>query len=240
MLKCFILDDEQHAIDVLTHYCKQTDYLQITGSSTNPVQALQMVNSQPVDILFIDIQMPDISGIDFVKSLHNRVNVIFTTAYSEFAATGFELEAVDYLLKPIPLPRFIKAVQKVLNTKIQQYMPENTVPFEDDYFFVKTEARGKMLKINMSEIDYIEGMKNYVAVYHNGQKTLALLNMKDLEEKLPEKYFMRVQKSYIVAVNKITGVEGNMIRVKNVKAEILMGDAYKAKVLAYFRSKIMG
>jgi two-component system, LytTR family, response regulator len=239
MLRCYILDDEQHAIDVIVHYCKQTGYIEIIGTSTNPVEAMKIINSNPPDLLFIDIQMPDISGIDVIKSLTSRVNVIFTTAYSEFAAIGFELDVSDYLLKPISFPRFLKAVQKVLNAKVSNEMPHDTIAFEDDYFFVKTEAKGKMLKINMSEIDYIEGMKNYVAIYHDGQKTLALLNMKDLEEKLSEKYFMRVQKSFIVALNKVTGVEGNMIRLKDIKAEILMGDTYKQKVQAFLKSKSM-
>jgi two-component system, LytTR family, response regulator len=239
MLTCYILDDEQHAIDVITHYCKQTGYVQIMGTSTNPVEAMQVINSNHPDLLFIDIQMPDISGIDVIKSLTAKVNVIFTTAYSEFAATGFELDVCDYLLKPIAFPRFLKAVQKVLNAKVSNGVTHDNVPFEDDYFFVKTEAKGKMLKISMSDIDYIEGMKNYVAIYHNGQKTLALLNMKDLEEKLSEKYFMRVQKSFIVALNKVTGVEGNMIRMKNIKAEILMGDTYRHKVQSFLKSKSM-
>jgi two-component system, LytTR family, response regulator len=240
MLKCFILDDEQHAIDIIAHYCKQTGYIEITGTSTNPVEAMQVINSNPPDLIFIDIQMPDISGIDVVKSLTAKMNVVFTTAYSEFAAVGFELDVSDYLLKPVSFPRFLKAVQKVLNAKVSNEMPQDTVPFEDDYFFVKTEAKGKMLKINMSDIDYIEGMKNYVAIYHNGQKTMALLNMKDLEDKLSEKYFMRVQKSFIVALSRVTGVEGNMIRLKDIKAEILMGDTYKPRVQAFFKSKSMG
>ncbi len=240
MLKCFILDDEQHAIDIIAHYCKQTGYIEIIGTSTNPVTAMPVINNQAPDLLFIDIHMPDISGIDVVKSLTSKVNVVFTTAYSEFATVGFELDVTDYLLKPISFPRFLKAVQKVLNAKVSNEIPQDTVPFEDDYFFVKTEAKGKMLKINMCDIDYIEGMKNYVAIYHNGQKTMALLNMKDLEDKLSEKYFMRVQKSFIVALSRVTGVEGNMIRLKDIKAEILMGDTYKPRVQAFFKSKSMG
>jgi two-component system, LytTR family, response regulator len=240
MLKCFILDDEQHAVDVLLHYCAQTEYLEVVGTSNSPVKALSMVTALEPDILFIDIQMPEISGIDFVKSLNRKMQVIFTTAYSEFASEGFELEATDYLLKPIPLPRFLKAVQRVLNSKVHHHMPvTKEVPFEDDYFFIKTEARGKMLKINMNDIDYIEGMKNYVAIYHNGQKTLALLNMKDLEQRLSDKFFMRVQKSFIVALHKIVGVEGNIIRLKNIKAEILVGDIYKQKIQTFLKSKIM-
>jgi two-component system, LytTR family, response regulator len=239
MLKCYILDDEQHAIDVINHYCRQTGYIEIIGTSTNPVEAMQVLNRTPPDLLFIDIQMPEISGIDVVKSLTGKMNVIFTTAYSEFAAIGFELDVSDYLLKPISFPRFLKAVQKVLNAKVNNEMPQETIPFEDDYFFVKTEAKGKMLKINMSDIDYIEGMKNYVAIFHSGHKTLALLNMKDLEDKLSEKHFMRVQKSFIVALSKVTGVEGNMIRLKDIKAEILMGDTYKQKVQAFLKSKSM-
>lgn len=241
MLKCFILDDEQHAIDVLINYCKQAESIELVGTSNNPVIALQMVETAKPDLLFIDMQMPNMSGIDFVKLIDKEIAVIFTTAYSEFAIDAFELNAIDYMLKPISFPRFIKGIQKVLNLKIQSKMPNTTeLAFEDDYFFVKTEARGKMLKINMPDIDYIEGMKNYVAIYHNGQKTLALLNMKDLEQSLSENHFMRIQKSYIVSLHKIAGVEGNLIRLKNIKAELIMGDTYKVKVNAFLKSKIMG
>jgi len=235
------VDDEQHAIDVLIHYIGQTPFLQLVKATTNPIEALEMVNTQKIDLVFLDIQMPELSGLDVARTIQGKAKVILTTAYSEFAAEGFDLEVVDYLLKPIPLPRFFKAVQRVLNTVTSSVtaMP-NEDNIEDDYIFVKTELKGKMLKINLRDIDYIEGMKNYVAIYHAGQKTMALLNMKDLEERLPKKYFLRVHKSYIVSVNKIVAIEGNLVVLKNVKAEILLGETYRNSFYDLMKHKLMG
>src|SRR5581483_5844345 len=159
MTTCIIVDDEQHAIDVLEHYVKQIPSLRLLASFANPLQALELLNREKVDLLFLDIQMPDISGLDFIRAIQGRSKVILTTAYSEFVTEGFELEVEDYLLKPIPFPRFLKAVQR-----IQQSEPDIPEPGVDDYFFVKTELKGKMLRVNFSDIDYIESMNNYVAI----------------------------------------------------------------------------
>src|SRR5919112_130259 len=171
MINCIIVDDEQHAIDILIHYVGQTPFLNLVGSTTNPVEALEMVTTQKADLVFLDIQMPELSGMDFIKAIHGKAKIILTTAYSEFALESYELDVVDYLLKPVRLPRFLQAVQKVVkevgeNSDTQQ----NTS--DGDYIFVKTESKGKLLKINLDEIDYIEGMKNYVAIYRSGQKTM--------------------------------------------------------------------
>lgn len=239
MINCLIVDDEQHAIDILVHYVKQTAFLNLLHSTTTPLEALQIVNTQKVDLIFLDIQMPEISGIDFIKTIRGKSKVILTTAYSEFAAESFDLEVVDYLLKPVPFPRFLKASQRALNLMASGISQINDELLDDDYIFVKTELKGKMLKVNLKDIDYIEGMKNYVAIYHNGQKTMALLNMKDLEERLPRKHFMRVHKSFIISIPKITAVEGNQILLKNVKADILLGETYKPGFLEMMKEKIM-
>jgi len=240
MIKCVVVDDEQHAIDVLTHHIQQTPFLQLVKATVNPLEVLELVNTREIDLIFLDIQMPEISGLDIAKTIQGKTKVILTTAYSEFAAEGFDLEVVDYLLKPISLPRFFKAAQRVLNmvtSSVATATAEENI--DDDYIFVKTEFKGKMLKINLREIDYIEGMKNYVAINHGGQKTMALLNMKDLEERLPQKHFMRVHKSFIVAINKITAVEGSLIRLKNIQAEILLGETYKSGFYEIMKHKLM-
>jgi two-component system LytT family response regulator len=235
MTTCIIIDDEQHAIDVLTHYVNQIPSLEIVASFTNPLQALQFLNERSVDLLFLDIQMPEISGIDLVRAIRGRSKVILTTAYSEFVSDGFELEVTDYLLKPVSFPRFLKAVQRVATPP--------GIPVEEDmagdYFFVKTENKGKMLKINFKDIDYIEGMKNYVAIHHNGTKTLAYLNMKDLEDRLPSRYFMRIHRSYIIALEKIVAIEGNTVQLRKIKEEILLGETYKASFLDRMKGKMM-
>src|SRR5580692_764742 len=184
MIKCLIVDDEQHAIDILLHYVKQTPFLHLVKATTNPVEALELINAQKIDLIFLDIQMPEISGLDFVRAISGKARVILITAYSEFATDGFDLEVVDYLLKPVSLPRFLKAVQRALNIFTLSAPVQREDAVEDDYIFVKTEFKGRMLKVNLSEIHYIEGMKNYVAIHHNDQKTIALLNMKDLEDRL--------------------------------------------------------
>lgn len=238
MIRCIIVDDEQHAIDILEHYVKQTPLLELVGTTTNPLEALQLVNSQPVDLVFLDIQMPELSGIDFIKAIHGKAKVILTTAYSEFALESYELDVVDYLLKPVRLPRFLTAVQKAVN-EIGAKEEKHEVEAEDDYIFVKTESKGKFLKINFGDIDYIEGMKNYVAIHCGGKKTLVYTAMKDIEERLPHKQFLRVHKSFIIAVPKITGIEGNLVRLQNVQAEILIGDSYKAELMEIIKGKMI-
>jgi len=240
MINCLIVDDEQAAIDVLTYYVKQAPFLNLVHSTTNPMEAMEWVNNQKIDIIFLDIQMPEISGLDFIRTMKGgKTKVILTTAYSEFATEGFDLDVVDYLLKPISLPRFLRGVQRAVNIITLSTPSANEEDMEDDYVFVKTEFKGRMLKINLDEIDYIEGMKNYVAIYHNGQKTMALLNMKDLKERLPKKKFMRVHKSFIVALNKITTVEGNRIILKNIKADILLGDTFKDDFFEVMKNKLL-
>lgn len=238
MINCIIVDDEQHAIDILRHYIAQTPYLNLVGTSTNPIEALQLVTEKKAALVFLDIQMPELSGIDFIKAINANVKVILTTAYSEFALEGYELDVVDYLLKPIRLPRFLTAVQKAIKLINEAESPSASSE-EDDYIFVKTESKGKLLKINLDEIEYIEGMKNYVAIYRGGQKTMVYTSMKDLEEKLSPKKFIRVHKSFIIPIARITGIEGNIVRLKNVTAEILIGENYKADLMEIIRTKMI-
>jgi len=238
MINCIIVDDEQHAIDILDHYVKQTPHLNLVASFTNPIEALQLLGQQKIDLAFLDIQMPELSGIDLIKAIQGKTKVILTTAYSEFALEGYELYVVDYLMKPIRLPRFLAAVQKA----VEQINAGNEIhqeKTEDDYIFVKTESKGKLLKIDLAEIDYIESMKNYMAIHRGGQKTLVYTSMKELEDRLPKKKFIRVHKSFIIPVSRITGIEGNLLRLKNVSAEILIGENYKAELMEIIRRKMI-
>lgn len=238
MIRCLIVDDEQHAIDIMVHYISQTSYLELVGSTTKPIEALQIVTTQNIDLVFLDIQMPDLSGIDFIKALNGKAHVILTTAYSEFAIEGFDLDVVDYLLKPVRFPRFLSAVQKAVKT-ITDESGDTDTKNEEDYIFVKTESKGKLLKINLSEIDFIEGMKNYVAIYRGGQKTLVYTNLKDLVNHLPTRQFIRIHKSFIIPISRITGIEGNRVLLKNVTAEILIGENYKADLMEIIRNKMI-
>jgi DNA-binding LytR/AlgR family response regulator len=233
-----IVDDEQHAIDILIHYVNQTPHLNLVGSFTNPIEALQLLAKQKIELVFLDIQMPELSGMDFIKAIHGKSKVILTTAYSEFALEGYELDVVDYLLKPVRLPRFLAAVQKVMQ-QLNVNETTQTENEEDDYIFVKTESKGKLLKINLADIDFIESMKNYVAIHRAGQKTLVYTSMKELEERLPRKYFIRVHKSFIIPISRITGIEGNLLRLKNVTAEVLIGENYKAELMEIIKGKMI-
>lgn len=238
MINCIIVDDEQHAIDILVHYVKQTPYLHLIAGFTNPIEALQILGHQKIDLVFLDIQMPELSGIDFIKAINGKSKVILTTAYSEFALEGYELYVVDYLMKPIRLARFLAAVQKAVQqinagNETQQITPE------EDYIFVKTESKGKLLKINLADIDFIESMKNYMVIHRGGQKTLVYTSMKELEERLPKKQFIRVHKSFIIPISRITGIEGNLVRLKNVTTEIVIGESYKTELTEIIRGKMI-
>ena len=236
MINCIVVDDEQHALDILVHYIAQTPMLHLVSATTNPIEAMQLVATQKVDIVFLDVHMPEISGIDFIKAINGKARVILTTAYSEFALEGYELDVVDYLLKPIRLPRFLAAVQKAVKIVKDESAESDE---NDDYIFVKTESKGKLLKINLSDIDYIEGMKNYVAFHCAGTKTLVYASMKEIEDRLPSRQFIRVHKSFIIHLDRISGIEGNCVMLKGIKADIMIGDNYKNALMERVRGKLL-
>lgn len=238
MIRCLIVDDEWDALDVMTHYVQQTPMLHLVKATTNPLEALQIVATEKVDLLFLDIQMPQLSGLDLVKAIAGKAKVILTTAYSEFAVEAYDLEVVDYLLKPVPFPRFLTAVQRAAR-QISESDAAALPAGEEEYIFVKTESKGKLLKIELDHIDYIEAANNYVAVVQGGKKTLVYTTMKDMEERLPKKSFIRVQKSYIVPIAKIAGIEGNKLLLKNVAADIVIGESYKPALMEIIRSRMI-
>jgi two-component system, LytTR family, response regulator len=235
MINCLIVDDEQHAIDIILHYIAQTPGLKVVGSTTNPIEALQTVATQKVDLVFLDIHMPQVSGIDFIKAVNGKCKIILTTAYSEFALEGYELDVVDYLLKPIRLPRFLAAVQKV----VKQQQGEPTIAEDDDYIFVKTGLKGKLIKITLTDVDYIEGMKNYVAFHCGSNKIIVYAGLKEIEERLPSKQFLRVHKSFIIRVDRIVGLEGNQVFLKNIPAGLMIGENYKSELMERVRGKLL-
>lgn len=223
MINCYIIDDEQHAIDLLTGYVQRTPFLKLVGSTTEALDAIKVISNEKIDLVFLDIHMPSISGIDLLKIFNNQTKVVLTTAYSEYAMDGYEHDVVDYLLKPITYQRFLKAAQKTLNLFQTMYMNkgesvEKAEP-EVDYIFVKSEHKGKQIKINFSDIDYIEGLKNYVAFHCSKEKILALLKMKDLEQTLPPRQFARIHNSFIISLNRIASVDGNQVILKKPNLE---------------------
>lgn len=239
MINCLVLDDEHYSIDVLVHHIKQTPFLNLVDKATHPATALQLIIEKNVHLLFCDIQMPDISGLDVIKALQGSCKVILTTAHSQFAMEGYELNVVDYLLKPISYPRFLAAVQKA-HDLILASKSSVTSPIQSDFIFVKTGIKGQVQRINLTEITYIESMKNYVSIHHAGRKILVYLGIAELEKKLPAEEFFRVHKRFIVPFSQITGVEGNKILLKDLTADIVLGDTYRHEFLNRIHDKTLG
>ncbi|QHT68940.1 response regulator transcription factor [Rhodocytophaga rosea] len=234
MISCMIIDDEQHAIDLLKHHISQTPFLELLETSTSPVKALPVIHEKKPDLIFLDVQMPEMSGIEFMQLLNGQCKVILTTAYSQYALEGFDHQVVDYLLKPISFSRFIKGAQRALS------LIKPGVAEDNDYILVKTEQKGKLLKINIQDVVYIEGLKNYVSFYtRHGERIIALLNIKDLAERLPADRFVRTHKSFILAIPYIILIEGNMVGLQFTNSRIPIGDTYREAFITQMKGKIV-
>ena len=238
MLNCLIVDDEQGAIDILRQYVEKTPYLTLAATTTNPVEALRLAATLPLDLVFLDIHMPQLSGLETMPLLTGKCQVILTTAYSEFAVTGFELDALDYLLKPIAFERFLKATQKALKAQAPVTQPLAVPP--DNYIFVKGESKGRMRKVAFEDIVYVEGLKNYVSIYTEQERIITLLNIKDLQDRLPAAQFMRVHKSYIVSLPHIKALDGNQILFRDGKAVAPLGDTYRRGFFEALQRNLVG
>ncbi|WP_343533745.1 LytTR family DNA-binding domain-containing protein [Pedobacter sp.] len=228
MIRCIVVDDKPLAIDILNDYISKVPDLNLVFSSTNPLEALEYIMKNEVDLVFLDIQMPQLNGVQFMKIVQGKCKIVLTTAYTEYALDGFENDAIDYLLKPISFERFYKAVQKsqhYFNAKNEPQVVTQVIETTPtvDYIFVKTEY--KLVKVNTDDILYIEGMQNYVAIYTKTEKIISLQNIKKMEEQLPKKQFARVHKSYMVALNKINSIERSRIYIAD--AVIPLGDVYR-------------
>ncbi len=233
-IRCIIVDDEELARTLLDNYISRLPYLELTGSCKDPLEAMQLLQTQTVDLMFLDIQMPGLTGVEFLRILPNKPAVIFTTAYSEYALEGYSLDVIDYLLKPFSFERFVKAVNKAvdliqLKSAAQPPPVEKQEP-EKDFLLVKSEHKIYRLKLN--DILYIESMREYVAYYTPQGRIMALASLKSLEEELPADRFMRIHKSFIVALGKIETLEGNMLHLG--KAKIPIGASYREEVLSKF------
>lgn len=225
MIRCLIIDDEPLAIDILSDYISKINELALVKTFENPLDALSLLNEGNIDLVFLDVQMPQLSGIQFLKIAQDKCKVILTTAYPQYALDGFNLDVVDYLLKPIAFERFYKAVQKFMGSLASPLANTATQQNEGnkDFIFVKTEH--KIQKVNINEICYIEGLKDYISIYTPTDRIITLQNMKKMEEVLPAHNFMRVHKSYIVAINKIDSIERGRILIAD--KVIPIGDTYR-------------
>ena len=222
-LNCYIIDDEQPAINILKSFVQKMPRLHLVGSNTNALATLALFEKQKIDLLFLDIQMPDITGIEFLQALENPPMTIFTTAYDEFALKGYELDIVDYLVKPIPFNRFLKAVNKAF--KLHQN--NSTVSPKEQFLLVKADYQ--TIKIAFEDILYIEGLKDYVKIYTLNKMIMTRLNLKGIAAKLPDNEFIRVHRSFIAAFSKITAFQKSQIKID--EKHIPIGETYRSELL---------
>lgn len=227
-MKCIIIDDEQLARNLVESYVSKIPFLELVGCYKSGVEALTVIQEEHIDLIITDIQMPDLLGTDLVKSLVEKPLVIFTTAYQDYAIEGFELEAVDYLLKPFAFDRFLKAAQKANELYDLRKIKTESPEFKTDYLTVKADH--KLYKILYSDIKYIEGMREYVSFHISTGRITALMSLKSLEEKLPSKHFIRCHKSFIVNKNIVSALDSGALILG--EKSIPIGQSYKDKVIA--------
>ncbi|MBI9034305.1 MAG: response regulator transcription factor [Bacteroidales bacterium] len=234
-IKCLIIDDEQPARELLENYVGRIALLELVGCFKNPLEALIIMQSQIIDLVFLDIQMPELTGIEFLNSIPNKPQVIFTTAYQQYAIEGYELNVIDYLLKPIAFERFLKGVNKATQqisllrkTETLTSLHHDPIDKTPEHIIIKADHR--IYKVHHQDILYIEGLKEYVAFHTNTQKIVAYKSLKSLEEELP-RTFLRIHKSFIVNTEKVKSLYGNQLEIDDKMIPI--GMSYKEKVVKY-------
>lgn len=222
---CYIVDDEPLAIKVIEQHLAKFSSFEICGTSTDPLEALSQIKERQPDLLFLDIQMPELTGLDLISAMQHKPQVVITTAYRDYAVEGFELNVLDYLVKPIPFKRFVKTIDKFLDQK--ETNTKTTGETDQKILFIK--ANRKTIKLVLSEILYIEGVKDYVKIVLPQQTILTKISIGNFLKKLPEDQFIRVHKSFIVAKQKITAYTAHDVEIKN--KEIPIGRMYKEAFL---------
>jgi DNA-binding LytR/AlgR family response regulator len=212
-IKCVLIDDEPLAIKVLQNYFANFTDFEVVATFNNSLEALDFINSTPVDAVFLDINMPMMTGFELISLIENKTKVIITTAFREFAAESYDLDVLDYLVKPIPLPRFIKCINKITT----EFNLKNNIKVEtskgDSHIFIKVDK--KMMKINIEEILFVEGMKEYIKVVTADKTYITHKSLTSLSEELPSDRFLRIHKSYVIALNKVKSIEGNRIQIQS-------------------------
>lgn len=236
MIDCIIIDDEQHAIDLLVEHISQVHFLRVVGTATNPIKGLEMIADLKPGLVFLDVQMPQLTGIEMLKLIGKDSHIIMTTAYKEYALDGFEHAVVDYLLKPVQFLRFLKAVNRLWTI----HNSSRAGADQDYYVFVKTEQKGKLLKIDSRRITYIEGLGNYAVIHMDDQRSItAYLKLKELADHLSALGFVRIHKSFIISLSHLTAVEGNMVRIMNQTEPITIGEAYRKEFFELINAKLL-
>lgn len=238
-IKCLAIDDEPLALKQLTNYLTRVPFFDVVGSCPSALHAMRLLETTPVDALFIDINMPDLNGLDFVRSLQQPPLVVFTTAYCEYAIDGYKVDAVDYLLKPFGMGDLMAAANKVKQRYDLMHTAQLSPVDNDEAFFLKTEYR--VVRVLVSQITYVEGMGEYLRIHLNNQQKpiVVLLSMKKMAEKLCNHNFMRVHKSYIINLSCITEINKNRIVLTGMQ-EIPIGESYREDLSNYVATKFLG
>ena len=236
IINCIIVDDEPLSLDLLEGYVNKTPFLNLAGRCSSAIKAMKIMNSKKIDLVFLDIQMPDLNGLEFSKVIKDETRIIFITAYEKYALNGYKVEALDYLIKPVNYEEFLDAANKAKKW-FELISSKNKEPEVIDSIYVKSEYR--IIQVNLNDIVYIEGLKDYVKIYLSNQAKpiLSLMSMKSLEEQLPSFSFMRVHRSYIVNLNKIKTIERDRIIFGNVYIPI--SDKYKADFQKYLSKRFL-
>jgi DNA-binding LytR/AlgR family response regulator len=224
-ITCIIVDDEPPAIRLLQKYTEQLQGIACVATCTRAVEALALIEQHKPDVVFLDIQMPDLTGIQLSAIIKDKVKIIFTTAYPQFAVEGFEVNAVDYLLKPIPFNRFITAVEKVRKQNTENTAVKPPAEHTEEYFFVKTDGKNRLQRIEFKDVNYIESIKNYIVLHTGGGQVVTYNTLKYFEENLPTKFFIKIHKSFIVAIGKIEKTDNAEIWVSG--KSLPLGDTYR-------------
>lgn len=223
-IRCVIVDDEPPAIRLLKKYIEKVSFLELVTTTTNPLEALQILEKENVDLVFLDIQMPNLTGIQLSKIIKKHIKIIFTTAYPQFALESYDLNATDYLLKPFEFERFYKAIKKVEinNSKVEKRSSTN------DFVFVKTDGKNNFEKVRIDDILYIEGLKNYVALHLKDNQIITYNTLKSIKENLPDSNFVQIHKSFIVSIYHIEKTTSTSILINN--KELPVGDTYRTEL----------
>jgi DNA-binding LytR/AlgR family response regulator len=238
-LTCIVIDDEPMAANLVESYVDKTPFLSLKSKFNSAIEALDFINKEPVDLLFLDIQMPDLTGIEFSKMLPKNTRVIFTTAFDQYAIEGFKVEAIDYLLKPFDYAEFLVAANKARNwfelLKVKHVTSSSN---EKEFIFVKSEY--KQLRIKLADVLYFEGLKDYIKIWlkDNPKPILTLMSLKSLEEELPETQFMRIHRSFIVSLKNVEEIERSQVIIN--KQRITVSEQYKSNFLAFINNNSLG
>ncbi|MDQ2177916.1 LytTR family DNA-binding domain-containing protein [Marinifilum sp. D714] len=236
-IKCIIVDDEVHARKVLEKFISDIPHLKLVKSCKNALEAMQVLNNQDIDAMFLDINMPKVTGLSFLENLRHPPAVVITTAYREYAVEAFDLDVIDYLHKPIPFPRFLKAISKIeekLKSKTEQTLISSTLDTNRQEEFIFIKADKKTIKLNFDDIVYIEGLGDYIKIHVKKKTIISKLTIKKMEELLPSDIFPRIHKSFIISLKNIVAIEGNQIEIGDTKIPI--GQIYRKSFMDIINS----